>query len=189
VRRTVLNDGDVLDLGDLTLLYRDNRVPPVVRHSSVTPPEGKVNIKVDRMRGPVRRGTGMLVWRGQPPRTFYFTKNAMFVGRSESNDLVVKAQNVGYRHARIDKVGGRYKLVNLTNSGNTYVNNRRIESRFLKEGDEVTFDTHKFTFSLVTKPVRERQSGGMRSTERTANEPDDNDQDELQEAAEQSAGA
>lgn len=189
VRRTVLNDGDVLDLGDLTLLYRDNRVPPVVRHSSVTPPEGKVNIKVDRMRGPVRRGTGMLVWRGQPPRTFYFTKNSMFVGRSESNDLVVKAQNVGYRHARIDKVGGRYKLVNLTNSGNTYVNNRRIESRFLKDGDEVTFDTHKFTFSLVVKPVRERQPGGARTAERPANEPDENDQDDMQETAEQSAGA
>lgn len=189
VRRTVLNDGDVLDLGDLTLLYRDNRVPPVVRHSSVTPPEGKVNIKVDRMRGPVRRGTGMLVWRGQPPRTFYFTKNVMFVGRSETNDLVIKAQNVGYRHARIDKVGGRYKLVNLTNSGNTYVNNRRIESRFLKDGDEVTFDTHKFTFSLVTKPVRERRSGGTRAVERPVNEPDDSDQEDVQETAEQSAGA
>ena len=112
----------------------------------------------------------------------------MFVGRSEANDLVVKAQNMGYRHARIDKVGGRYKVVNLTNSGNTYVNNRRIESRFLKDGDEVTFDTHKFTFSLVTKPVRERQSGGKGSAERPASEPDDNDTDDLQETPEQSAG-
>ena len=158
VRRTVLKDGDVLDLGDLTLLYRDNRIPPLKRHMPVTPPEGKVSIKFERPRGPVRRGTGMLIWGGQPPRTYYFTQNMLYVGRSESNDLIIKAQNIEFRHAKIEKIGNRYKLINLAPGGNTYVNNRRVDIRFLKEGDEVSFDNHKFKFALLTKPVRERQT-------------------------------
>ncbi|MBI3993640.1 MAG: FHA domain-containing protein [Candidatus Lambdaproteobacteria bacterium] len=158
VRRTVLKDGDVLDLGDLTLLYRDNRIPPLKRHTPVSPPEGKVSIKFERPRGPVRRGTGMLIWGGQPPRTFYFTQNMLYVGRSESNDLIIKAQNIEFRHAKVEKIGNRYKLINLAPGGNTYVNNRRVDIRFLKEGDEVSFDNHKFKFALLAKPVRERQT-------------------------------
>lgn len=157
VRRTVLKDGDVLDLGDLTLIYRDNRIPPLKRHAPVTPPEGKVSIKFERPRGPVRRGTGVLIWGGQPSRSFYLTQNMMYVGRSEGCDLVIKAKNVEYRHAKIEKVGHRIKLINLSPSGNTYVNNRRVDIRFLKDGDEISFDNHKFKYSILTKPMRERQ--------------------------------
>jgi pSer/pThr/pTyr-binding forkhead associated (FHA) protein len=156
VRRTLLKDGDVLDLGDLTLLYRDHRASPVIRYSPVTPPEGKVQIKFGRPRGPIRRGLPMLVSETQPPRNFYIAKNLVFIGRSEDNDLVIKSQNVLNRHARIERVGGRYKLQDLSTGGNTYVNGRRVEQRYLREGDEVAFDAHRFKFSLVTRPVHER---------------------------------
>ncbi len=156
VRRTLLKDGDVLDLGDLTLLYRDHRASPVIRYSPVTPPEGKVQIKFGRPRGPIRRGLPVLVSETQPPRNFYIAKNLVFVGRSEDNDLVIKSQNVLNRHAKIERVGGRYKLQDLSSGGNTYVNGRRVEQRYLREGDEIAFDAHRFKFSLLTRPVRER---------------------------------
>ncbi len=156
VRRTLLKDGDVLDLGDLTLLYRDNRASPVIRYSPVTPPEGKVQIKFDRPRGPIRRGQPMLVSESQPARSFYIAKNLVFIGRSEDNDLVIKSQNVLNRHAKIERIGGRYKLQDLSTGGNTYVNGRRAEQRYLREGDEISFDAHRFKFTLVTRPVRER---------------------------------
>jgi pSer/pThr/pTyr-binding forkhead associated (FHA) protein len=156
VRRTLLKDGDVLDLGDLTLLYRDNRAGATVRHAPVTPPDGKVVIKFERMRGPVRRGTPMLSSESQPNRTFFLTKNLVFIGRSEDNDLVIKSQHVQNRHAKIERVGSRYKLQDLSTLGNTFVNNRRVEQRYLREGDEIAIDANRFKFGLVSKPLRER---------------------------------
>lgn len=155
VRRTLLRDGDVLDLGDLTLLYRDNREVPIIRHSAVTPPKGKVQIKFDRVRGPVRKGTPMLVFEQGGSRNFYITKNLIFLGRSESNDLIIKSQGVSYRHAKIERVGSRYKLLDLSGAGNTFVNNRRVEQRMLRVGDEITLDNQRFKFQLVSKYVKE----------------------------------
>jgi len=156
MRRTLLKDGDVLDLGELTLLYRDNRTSPVIRYSPVTPPEGKVQIKFDRTRGPIRRGIPALVAESQPTRTYYISKNLVFIGRSEDNDLVIKSKDVQSRHVKIERIGGRYKLQDLSTSGNTYVNGRRVEQRYLREGDEISVDAHRFKFSFVTRPVRER---------------------------------
>jgi len=44
----------------------------------------------------------------------------------------------------------------LSMAGNTYVNGRRVEQRFLREGDEIAIDANRFKFSFVTRPVRER---------------------------------
>ncbi len=158
VRRTLLRDGDVLDLGDMTLLYRDIRDAPFIRRSAVTPPEGKVFIKFNRTRNPVRKGTPVLISEQYPNRQFYISKNLVFIGRSEDNDLVIKSQDVNYKHAKIERVGSRYKIQDLSSTGATYVNNRRVEQRFLKEGDELSIETHRFKYQLVTKPVREHAS-------------------------------
>lgn len=156
VRRTLLKDGDVLDLGDLTLLYRDNRNAKIVRYSSVTPPEGKSQIKFDRLKGPIRKGMPILVAQQTPNRTYYITKNKIFIGRSESNDLIIKSRSVYYRHAKIEQVGGRHKLQDLSVLGNTFVNNRRVEQRYLKEGDEISIESHRFKYLFATKSMWER---------------------------------
>lgn len=156
VRRTLLKDGDVLDLGDLTLLYRDHRNGHLIRQAPMTPAEGKVVVKFDRMRGPVRRGTPMLSSESQPNRLFFVTKNLVFIGRSEGNDLIIKSQHVQNRHAKIERVGSRYKLQDLSTTGNTFVNNRRVEQRYLREGDEIAIDTHRFKFGFASKPMRDR---------------------------------
>ncbi|MEE8433187.1 MAG: FHA domain-containing protein [bacterium] len=156
VRRTLLRNGDVLDLGDLTLLYRDHREPKVIRHASVTPGEGKSHIKFDRPKGPVRKGVGMLTSDQVSNRPFYLTKNVIYIGRSEDNDLTIKSRAVYYRHAKIEKVGGRYKMKDLSILGNTFVNNRRIEQRFLKDGDEISIEMHRFKFQIVSRTTGER---------------------------------
>lgn len=156
VRRTLLRNGDVLDLGDLTLLYRDNRETQVIRHASITPGEGKSQIKFGRPQGPVRKGTPMLVSDQVPNRQFYITKNLVFIGRSERNDLVIKSRSVYYQHAKIEKVGSRYKLQDLSSLGNTFVNNRRVEQRFLKDGDEISIENHRFKFQMLTRSTKER---------------------------------
>jgi len=115
----------------------------------------------------------MLIAESQPARTFYIAKNLVFVGRSEDNDLVIKSQNVLNRHARIERVGGRYKLQDLSTGGNTYVNGRRVEQRYLREGDEIAFDAHRFKFSFVTRPVRDRPQAPEPVLEDLAAEPEE----------------
>jgi pSer/pThr/pTyr-binding forkhead associated (FHA) protein len=173
VRRTLLKDGDVLDLGDLTLLYRDSRNGGPIRHTPAPPVEGKAAIKFERARGPIRRGMPMLTSESQPNRVFYMSKNLVFIGRSEGNDLIIKSPNVQTRHAKIERVGSRFKLQDLSTLGNTFVNNRRVEQRFLREGDEIAFDTHRFKFGIVSKPVRERPSGPDSVPEEVLTETED----------------
>ena len=178
VRRTLLRNGDVLDLGDLTLLYRDNREIPIVRHSAVTPRDGKVQVRFERLRGPVRKGTPMLASEAHPNRSFFVTKNLVFIGRSERNDLVVKSQNVDYRHAKIERIGGRYKLIDLSTAGNTFVNNRRVEQRILREGDEISIDNQRFRFRMVTKHISDSppaQTSLQETAEGDSRENDDGD--------------
>jgi len=160
IRRTLLKDGDVLDLGDLTLLYRDPRPGPGHGTPVLTPQDGKTIIKFRRARGPVRKGTPYLLSEQFPNRVFYITKNVVYLGRSEDNDLVVKAPGVQYRHAKIERIGSRYKLVDLAMTGDTFVNNRRVEQRFLKEGDLVSIDKERFKYLIAAKAIRERQFPG-----------------------------
>ena len=155
MRRTLLKDGDVLDLGDLTLLYRDNRPEPGLRLSGGGQQEGKVFVRFERLRGPVQKGTPMFAMEQPQSRNFYLTKNMVFIGRSENNDLVVKANGVAYRHAKVERIGSRYKLTDLNGAGNTFINNRRVEQKTLKEGDEITLGFFKFKFLLSNAPVRE----------------------------------
>lgn len=173
VRRTLLKDGDVLDLGDLTLLYRDNRNGAALRPAPAAVPEGKVVIKFDRVRGPIRRGTPTLTPEAQPNRVFFLSKNLVFIGRSEDNDLVIKSPHVQNRHAKIERVGSRYKLQDLSTAGNTFVNNRRVEQRYLREGDEIAIDVHRFKFGIITKPLRERPASSEPVVEEVLTEAED----------------
>jgi pSer/pThr/pTyr-binding forkhead associated (FHA) protein len=159
IRRTLLKDGDVLDLGDLTLLYRDPRPGPPPGMPAL-PQEGKTIIKFRRTRGPVRKGTPYLLSEQFPNRVFYITKNVVYIGRSEDNDLVVKAPGIQYRHAKIERIGSRFKIVDLAMTGDTFVNNRRVEQRFLKEGDVVSIDKERFKYLVAVKTFRERPFGG-----------------------------
>jgi len=178
IRRTLLKDGDVLDLGDLTLLYRDPRPGPGHGAPALTPQDGKTIIKFRRARGPVRKGTPYLLSEQFPNRVFYITKNVVYLGRSEDNDLVVKAAGVQYRHAKIERIGSRYKLVDLAMTGDTFVNNRRVEQRYLKEGDLVSIDKERFKYLVAAKAFRERPFQGEGSYSGTTDDAADSGYEE-----------
>ena len=67
------------------------------------------------------------------------------------NDLIPKSKAVSPMHSRIERVSGRYKLVDLASQQGTFVNGRRIDSKFLHDNDEVSFESIKYTFSSTGK--------------------------------------
>ncbi len=150
-RRCFLNDGDIIDMGELTLMFQS----PIKRGS------GSDYRKQTSSNHPIPRGRRThakllknclaLIPIDPRKKTFYLTKNSTSVGRSEMNDLIPKSKSVSLMHSRIDKIGGRYKLVDLNSQNGTFVNGRRIDSKYLRDKDEISFESIKYVFSMTGK--------------------------------------
>ncbi|MCP4296178.1 MAG: FHA domain-containing protein [Proteobacteria bacterium] len=149
-RRCFLKDGDILDMGELTLVFHS----PESDYESSENKKQKSNHLIPRVRraqGKLIRNIPTLIPTDARKKTFFLTKNVSFIGRSESNDLVPKARAVSLRHSKIELVAGRYKISDLGSVNGTFVNGKRSDSRLLRDGDEVAFESVKYTFSLSGK--------------------------------------
>lgn len=68
------------------------------------------------------------------------------IGRSPSNDIVLKEPKVSRRHAEIQSVGGRYIILDLESSNGTYVAGKKVTERVLQPNDEITIGNTKMLF-------------------------------------------
>ena len=147
-RRCFLEDGDILDMGELTLMFLSPNHESVADLESSAPQENSLAIPRTKRAKTKMIGTfPTLVPADTRKKTYHLTRNITYVGRSEMNDLVSKAKGVSPRHSKIEKVAGRYKIMDLDSSSGTFVNGRRVENKFLKDGDTVSFESVKYTFS------------------------------------------
>lgn len=62
---------------------------------------------------------------------------AIDVGRGSAAGLVLDADSVSRKHARIERFGGGHKMVDLGSTNGTYVNGVRIKEQILKDGDRI----------------------------------------------------
>jgi len=70
-------------------------------------------------------------------RTFVFEGRPLTIGRSSDNGLVLRDGRASRHHARIDVRRGSLVLTDLGSTNGSWVNDRRIESIALGEGDHV----------------------------------------------------
>jgi pSer/pThr/pTyr-binding forkhead associated (FHA) protein len=63
-------------------------------------------------------------------------RGSIILGRAPSSNVVVVSQLVSKAHARIDRSGLELILTDLQSANGTYVEDKRIDSRVLKSGDE-----------------------------------------------------
>jgi len=63
--------------------------------------------------------------------------NAIEIGRGSSAGLVLDADSVSRRHARIEPMGAGHRLTDLGSTNGTYVNGLRVKDHVLKDGDRV----------------------------------------------------
>ncbi len=153
-RRCFLQNGDILDMGELTLMFLSpqTEVPVAEVSEDDDAPEKESAIpKNKRIKPKMLKSSPTLIPADTRKKTYYLTKNITYVGRSEMNDLVSKAKGVSLRHSKIEKVSGRFKLLDLDSSNGTFVNGRRVENKFLRDGDIISFESVKYTFSLSGK--------------------------------------
>ena len=150
-RRCFLNDGAIIDMGELTLVFKSPHKKNAKQEQRGKSVFGHLIPRARRANAKLLKDVPTLIPIDTRKKTFYLTKNITFIGRSEMNDLIPKSKSVSLMHSKIEKVGGRFKLTDLNSANGTYINGRRIDSKYLREKDEISFESIKYVFSLTGK--------------------------------------
>lgn len=99
-------------------------------------------------------------------------KGSKIIGRSNDCDICLNVVHLSRNHARITVSGNEVELEDLNSSNGTYVNGEKIIVTQLHDGDEITFDTLKFTVvgpqSSLEKTQKRMQDDGDATTVRPA---------------------
>jgi len=151
--RILLCNDDILDVGEMVLLYRN---PDLSSDNMQRNVDGSLDLLVAsaKLKGPVQKGTPILTFLGSQQK-IPLIRNLNTMGTSNSNDIVIESNEVASRHAKIYKVGETWKIQNLHIHETTSVNGRRIDQRFLQDGDEVTIGDVLIRFNISKTKFRQ----------------------------------
>ena len=108
----------------------------------------------ERVLGEKDRVTRVLIGsvEGQELR-FPLFKDRLTIGRTEQNDIQLKAAYISRRHAVIATEGERTRVVDWGSKNGVFVNGKQVSEHFLKHGDIVAISTAKFRYE--ERPKRE----------------------------------
>lgn len=81
-----------------------------------------------------------------------------FFGRAEGNNIVVDDIRASRRHAELYFDGAHFVLMDLDSSNGTSVNNQRITSKVLENGDEIQIGFQSYRFRVVDDRAELEQS-------------------------------
>ena len=110
--RTLLTNDDILDVGEMVLLYRN---PNLSFNNLNRNLDGSLELPAAsaKLKGPVQKGTPILTFLGSQQK-IPLIRNMNTMGTSNTNDIVIESNEVASRHAKIYKVG------NLENSKSSH---------------------------------------------------------------------
>ncbi|MFO7973303.1 MAG: adenylate/guanylate cyclase domain-containing protein [Candidatus Hydrogenedentota bacterium] len=74
---------------------------------------------------------------GLAPITVPIEGKTILLGRAEDNDAVLLADEVSRHHAKIERRGDKFILVDLKSMNGTYVNRQRVAERVLSDQDDI----------------------------------------------------
>jgi pSer/pThr/pTyr-binding forkhead associated (FHA) protein len=75
--------------------------------------------------------------------------NALRLGRSPDNDVILRDPATSGHHARLERRGDQFWLVDLGSTNGTLVNGEPIQERELTHGDRVTIGQNAVQFSVI----------------------------------------
>ncbi|MBI4927108.1 MAG: FHA domain-containing protein, partial [Anaerolineae bacterium] len=117
----MLKNGDLLRIGSLD----PGMMVTMIYNQPVAAPAGEMR--------PIRFGEKTLIQ----------------IGRDPGNDVVLESPTVSRFHAQIERVGHRYRLVDLRSANGTFVNDRRVDEKevWLNENDSIRIGRHRFVIN------------------------------------------
>jgi pSer/pThr/pTyr-binding forkhead associated (FHA) protein len=75
--------------------------------------------------------------------------HAVRMGRSPDNDVILRDPATSGHHARLERRGDQFWVVDLGSTNGTFVNGESIQEKQLNTGDRVTIGQNSIHFSLV----------------------------------------
>lgn len=78
-------------------------------------------------------------------------REQLMIGRKPDNDVVIDNPAVSGRHAKLVRVQAVYFLEDMGSTNGTFVNEKKIDKRQLKDGDRVTIGKHVLLYEDGTK--------------------------------------
>ena len=74
---------------------------------------------------------------------------ALRLGRSPDNDIILRDPATSGHHARVERRGDMFWIVDLGSTNGTLVNGEPIQEKELNSGDRVTIGQNAVTFSVI----------------------------------------
>ncbi|MBI1852694.1 MAG: FHA domain-containing protein, partial [Planctomycetes bacterium] len=87
--------------------------------------------------------------RGGARESFPLGEEAITIGRSPGNTIVIDDTASSRRHCRIDPVATGFELLDLESQNGTKVNGKTVKRHTLASGDRIEIGTHVFTFTTA----------------------------------------
>lgn len=126
----------------------NDRTPPPVGKASTDVSTDDISSSASAQKGDYK--LVVLEAEGEVDFKEYFLKDDnISIGRSPSNDIVLKAPKASRQHAAINKYKDQYLIIDLKSSNGVFVNGKKIDEYSLQEGDEVSVGGYKMSFVKV----------------------------------------
>lgn len=75
--------------------------------------------------------------------------NALRLGRSPDNDLILRDPATSGHHARVERRGEQFWIVDLGSTNGTLVNGEPVQEKELNHGDRITIGQNAVHFSVL----------------------------------------
>jgi pSer/pThr/pTyr-binding forkhead associated (FHA) protein len=80
--------------------------------------------------------------------TYRATENALRMGRSPDNDLILRDPATSGHHARVERRGDQFWIVDLGSTNGTLVNGEPVIEKQLSDGDAIAIGQNTLRFTL-----------------------------------------
>jgi pSer/pThr/pTyr-binding forkhead associated (FHA) protein len=101
--------------------------------SQVTGPNAEIQVETGPDSGHMYRVSGQ----------------TLSMGRSPDNDLILRDPATSGHHARIERRGAQFYIVDLGSTNGTQVNGEQVQEKELKHGDRITVGQNQVKFSVI----------------------------------------
>lgn len=65
-------------------------------------------------------------------------KSLVTIGRDHDNDITINNIRVSRHHARLEKIGSAWQIIDLKSANGTYINGKKVANSFISEQDNIT---------------------------------------------------
>lgn len=81
--------------------------------------------------------------------TYRAGASALRLGRSPDNELILRDPATSGHHARLERRGSSFYIVDLGSTNGTLVNGEPVQEKELKHGDRITIGQNAVSFTLL----------------------------------------